>query len=238
MLIKWCVDVCKRNNITKLYYDGTPNGSLILHEMFASTGCPGPYIKSKLNYICTEVNKLINSNNGNKSTLTSSVTKDKTYKVLTTLRGYVTAADAISGKNAKRTVSPGTYYVYNETSEAVNVTLNKSAPGAWICKKKNVKTSVPSKKSVTDIAKEVIAGKWGNGTDRVNKLKANGYNADEVQSKVNEILYGTTFNKDYINKIANEVIQGKWGNGDERKKRLEGAGYNYSEIQSAVNKLL
>ena len=43
-------------------------------------------------------------------------------------------------------------------------------------------------KSVTDIAKEVIAGKWGNGQDRVNKLKAAGYDAAAVQKKVNELL--------------------------------------------------
>ncbi len=46
----------------------------------------------------------------------------------------------------------------------------------------------PSKKSVTDIAREVIAGKWGNGSERKRRLTSAGYNYSEVQKKVNEIL--------------------------------------------------
>lgn len=45
-----------------------------------------------------------------------------------------------------------------------------------------------TKKSVTEIAKEVISGKWGNGTDRKNRLTKAGYNYNEVQKKVNELL--------------------------------------------------
>lgn len=44
------------------------------------------------------------------------------------------------------------------------------------------------KKSVTAIAKEVIAGKWGNGNARKNALTKAGYNYNEVQKKVNELL--------------------------------------------------
>ena len=44
------------------------------------------------------------------------------------------------------------------------------------------------KKSIETIAKEVIAGKWGNGTDRVRKLAAAGYDYNTVQRKVNELL--------------------------------------------------
>lgn len=43
-------------------------------------------------------------------------------------------------------------------------------------------------KSVTEVAKEVIAGKWGNGTDRKNRLTAAGYDYNAVQNKVNELL--------------------------------------------------
>ena len=51
--------------------------------------------------------------------------------------------------------------------------------------------TVPSK-SVHEIAEEVIAGKWGNGTERKTRLKEAGYNPDEVQAEVNRILYGKT----------------------------------------------
>lgn len=41
------------------------------------------------------------------------------------------------------------------------------------------------KKSVAQIAQEVIAGKWGNGSTRVTKLKAAGYDPEAVQAEVN-----------------------------------------------------
>lgn len=45
-----------------------------------------------------------------------------------------------------------------------------------------------AKKTVTELAKEVIAGKWGNGQDRKNRLTAAGYDYTAVQNKVNELL--------------------------------------------------
>lgn len=51
-------------------------------------------------------------------------------------------------------------------------------------------TSKPKsgKKSISTVANEVIDGKWGNGPDRSRRLKAAGYDANAVQSKVNEKL--------------------------------------------------
>ena len=43
------------------------------------------------------------------------------------------------------------------------------------------------KKSVAEVAKEVYAGKWGNGEERKQKLSAAGYNYDEVQAEVNKL---------------------------------------------------
>lgn len=45
-----------------------------------------------------------------------------------------------------------------------------------------------AKKSVSEIAREVIAGKWGNGADRKNRLTAAGYDYAAVQAEVNRIL--------------------------------------------------
>ena len=50
------------------------------------------------------------------------------------------------------------------------------------------KPSAPAKKSEDTIAAEVIAGKWGNGQDRVNRLKQAGYNPATIQAKVNAKL--------------------------------------------------
>lgn len=52
-----------------------------------------------------------------------------------------------------------------------------------------VSTSEASaKKSVDEIAKEVINGKWGNGTARKQALTAAGYDYATVQKRVNELL--------------------------------------------------
>lgn len=44
------------------------------------------------------------------------------------------------------------------------------------------------KKTVDELAREVIAGSWGNSPNRVSQLKAAGYDATAVQKKVNEML--------------------------------------------------
>ena len=48
-----------------------------------------------------------------------------------------------------------------------------------------------TKKSVEEIAKEVIAGKWGNGSERARKLTIAGYDYNAVQKKVNELMKKT-----------------------------------------------
>lgn len=50
------------------------------------------------------------------------------------------------------------------------------------------KPAAPAKKSEDTIAAEVIAGKWGNGQDRINRLKKAGYNPATIQAKVNAKL--------------------------------------------------
>ena len=46
----------------------------------------------------------------------------------------------------------------------------------------------PQKKSITEVAKDVIAGKYGNGNARKQKIIAEGYNYNEVQNEVNRLL--------------------------------------------------
>ena len=89
------------------------------------------------------------------------------------------------------------------------------------------------KKAVTQLAKEVIEGKWSNGDERKQKLTEAGYNYSAVQKKVNELC-----EKMKIDEIAQEVIQGKWGNGEERQQKLADAGYDYGKVQTRVNELM
>lgn len=47
---------------------------------------------------------------------------------------------------------------------------------------------VSEEKSVETLAKEVISGKWGNGSERKERLTKAGYDYRKVQDKVNEML--------------------------------------------------
>ena len=48
--------------------------------------------------------------------------------------------------------------------------------------------SKPGKKTVEDVAREVIMGKWGVNPERKSKLLKAGYNPSEVQTEVNRLL--------------------------------------------------
>ena len=55
-------------------------------------------------------------------------------------------------------------------------------------KLKYTPTKQTAKKTVTELAKEVIQGKWGNGSERKQKLTQAGYDYDKVQAEVNRLL--------------------------------------------------
>lgn len=94
-----------------------------------------------------------------------------------------------------------------------------------------------AKKSVDEVAKEVIRGEWGNGDERYNRLTNAGYNYNEVQAKVNELLNSNkptpapTPSVDILD-LVRKTIRGDFGNGEARRKAL---GSNYDEVQRQVN---
>ena len=95
------------------------------------------------------------------------------------------------------------------------------------------------KKSNTEIAKEVIQGKWGNGAERKKRLEAAGYDYAAVQKEVERLLAKQKKPaKKSVDEVAREVIAGKWGNGAKRVYNLTKAGYNYVAVQKRVNEIL
>ena len=71
-------------------------------------------------------------------------------------------------------------YDYN----LVQAEVNKLVKGAATT------TTTPKKKSNEEIAKEVIAGKWGNGATRQKKLTNAGYDYKAIQKIVNKLIKG------------------------------------------------
>lgn len=101
----------------------------------------------------------------------------------------------------------------------------------------------PAKKTVDQVAQEVINGSWGNGDDRKRRLQAAGYDYNAVQNAVNAKLSGGSHTKPVakgpsLDDVARAVIRGDYGNGDERRRRLEAAGFNYNAVQARVNQML
>lgn len=214
-LIKLVADIAKRNNLGKL----VKGQNLVWHRMYAATTCPGDYLLSKMDYIAEQANKI----NGQDNSKSESTNKKSNEEI---------ANEVIAGKwgngDARKTALTNAGYDFSAIQSIVNEKMTGKAT-----------ESKSSLKSVDEIAQEVIAGKWGNGQDRFNKLAAAGYDGNAVQNRVNEILGAKTIsNKKSNEEIANEVIQGKWGNGADRKANLQAAGYDYNAIQAIVNKKL
>lgn len=63
-----------------------------------------------------------------------------------------------------------------------------SAAASNSADKSTTATSSTAKKTIAEVAKDVLAGKYGNDPERSKKLKAEGYNPDEVQAEVNKQL--------------------------------------------------
>lgn len=219
-LIDLVTDICRRNGIRNCTYTGGKDGVLQKHEWYANTNCPGPYLGSKFSYIASEVNKRLSGNSSSSGgASTSSLYRvRKSWSDVKSQKGAFRDFD-----NAKKCANANAgYKVFDASGNEVypnKVTLSKS---------------------VDTLAHEVLAGNWGNGSDRANRLRAAGYDYDAVQNRVNEILSGgsnSTSGKS-IDTLAHEVIRGDWGNGQDRKNRLERAGYDYNAVQRRVNELL
>ena len=60
-LIKLVADIAKRRNLGKL----VPGKNLTWHSMFTNTTCPGDYLRSKMQYIADEANKINNESTSN-----------------------------------------------------------------------------------------------------------------------------------------------------------------------------
>lgn len=96
----------------------------------------------------------------------------------------VTEGNMTGGKVGTRTMSVNGRYIRGFITPKY-ADIAKALGGATIPTDTDPDTTG---KSIEEIAKEVIAGKWGSGTDRRNRLQAAGYAYSTVQAKVNEIL--------------------------------------------------
>lgn len=80
-------------------------------------------------------------------------------------------------------------------------------------------------------ALDVMAGKYGNGEERRQRLMAAGYDYYAVQHLVNGLAKG-------YDQVARDVIAGRYGNNEYRVNALRAAGYDAALVQDLVNAML
>lgn len=103
----------------------------------------------------------------------------------------ITGEKYYSGKTIPKWVKAKNWYVLE--ASGARIVIDKSEDGKnSICSPVNdadlqLVNAKPGK-TVDELAREVIRGLWGNGTDRKNRLTAAGYDYYAVQRRVNELL--------------------------------------------------
>ena len=164
--------------------------------------------KNVLTNICIAFNSIIEANGrwagvyANRNWYDNFLNKDEIKRRYTTwIATYVDAVDKYKGEydiwqNSSKGRIDGitgcvdTNYMYRDLITEVNV------------KKEEAQTPT---KSVNELVDEVIAGLWGDGEDRKNRLRNAGYNYETIQSAVNSKINSITYTVkkgDTLSKIA------------------------------------
>lgn len=173
-LIELCIDICKRNGKNKVVWFGDKDktlayepadGEMVLtvHRWFANKSCPGSWMYARMDDLASKVNAAL-----------SNTTNRTLYRVQ--VGAYYKKENA---ENMLAKLKAAGFDGFIATVEAEQ----EEAP------KQEVKPEAPkvTLKSIDEIVREVIRGNWGNGQDRVNRLKAAGYDPKKVQDRVNEL---------------------------------------------------
>lgn len=201
-LIDLCADICKRNGKNKLIWIPDKNKALAyvpksnemvitVHRWFANKSCPGNWLYSRLGDLATKVTARLGGSSSD------SETSGTLYRVQTGAYKNKANADAqltkvkAAGFDTYMVQANGYYkiqvgaYSKKENADAMLAKIKAAGFDAFITTEQG--TAVTLKKSVQEIAREVVIGKWGNGEERKKKLIAAGYDYSAVQKKVNEL---------------------------------------------------
>lgn len=206
-LIKLCADICKRNGIKELKWKGDKSligkpdqQNMTVHRWFAAKACPGDYIYERLGQIASEVNALLK---GGSASTPNGPDKEPNvvYRVQT---GAFT--NKINAENMLKKVKAAGFDTYmvkigntykiqvgafskKTNADSMLKKLKSAGFDGFITTEKGYAVETPTKKKTIDeLAREVIQGLWGVGADRQNRLRAAGYDPVAVQNRVNELL--------------------------------------------------
>ena len=195
-------DICKRNGIKKLVWSDNKtdrvnhrNGcNMTVHRDYANKSCPGDYLYSRMAQIASEVNKRLGSINTSSET-EKPATGDSgvLYRVQTGAFSKKANADAMLAKVKAKGFDTYMVKVGDLYKIQVGAFKVKANTEAMLKKLKAagfdgfITTEEGAGKSVDELAREVLQGKWGNGAERRQRLEAAGYDYAAVQKKVNQL---------------------------------------------------
>lgn len=196
-LVDLLVDICKRNGIKALVWSTNKadrvnhkNGcNMTVHRDYANKSCPGTYLYERHAQIASEVNKRLGSTNKPAPEKPSG----GLYRVQTGAFKSKANADAMLAKVKAKGFD--TYMVKVGDLYKIQVGAFKVKANAEAMMKKLqaagfsafITTEEGAGKSVDELAREVLQGKWGNGAERKKRLEAAGYDYAAVQKKVNQL---------------------------------------------------
>lgn len=198
-LIDLLVDICKRNGIKELIWSTNKadrvnhkNGcNMTVHRDYANKSCPGTYLYERHAQIAAEVNKRLGGTSIKPETPEPS---GSLYRVQTGAFKVKANADAMLAKVKAKGFD--TYMVKVGDLYKIQVGAFKVKANAEATLKKLqaagfsafITTGQGTSKSVDELAREVLQGKWGNGAERGQRLEAAGYDYNAVQNKVNQLV--------------------------------------------------
>lgn len=198
-LIDLLVDICKRNGIKELVWSTNKadrvnhkNGcNMTVHRDYANKSCPGTYLYERHAQIASEVNKRLGSTNIKPAPEKPS---GGLYRVQTGAFKVKANADAMLAKVKAKGFD--TYMVKVGDLYKIQVGAFKVKANAEAMLKKLqaagfsafITTEGGAGKSVDELAREVLQGKWGNGAERRQRLEAAGYDYAAIQKKVNQLI--------------------------------------------------
>ena len=203
-LINLCTDICKRYGKKKLLWFADKDKSLnynpaademiiTVHRWFSNKSCPGNWLYARLGDLATKVTANLGGS--------TSPTADNLYRVQ--VGAYKNKANAEAQLNRVKAAGfdtsmvqvDGMYkiqvgaYRQKANADSMMAKLKSASFDAFVTTKSGTAaSSAPTKKSIDEIAREVIRGDWGNGADRKDRLTAAGYDYEAVQARVNALL--------------------------------------------------
>lgn len=218
-LIRLCGDICNRHGIYP-YYDGTPSATLTEHCMFVATNCPGPTIHAmQVNHViendiraamagaavsATQATQPVGGDvedlarraiagefgNGDARRAALGSMYEAVQARINEIYGGIQTTPTYSLDDVASRVIAGEF---GNGVDRINALASAGYDNVAVQQRVNeILQGAPSSTQgdMSAIAEAVYRGDYGNGQDRINALRAAGYDPDEVQREVDRIYYG------------------------------------------------